>query len=1253
MSDIDHAIRLHRSGRLAEARATYETILAADPARADALQLLGVIAQQEGRHEEAARLIGEAVRLSPEDASYRSNLALALRSLGRREEAIRELREAVRLAPDYAVAATNLATLLAETGAPAAAEAALEAACAADPGDVRALRRLGLMRAQAGRLAEAVGPLEAAVRLSPDAVTLTNLGIVLKDLRRLAEAEEVLRRAVAAAPGSPEAANSLGLVLMDLGRLAEAKGVMQAALAIAGDHVDLLNNFAVLLKQLGRQHEGEEHLRRALAKSPDDPGALVNLGDLLVASGRSEEALAVLEKAVRLAPKSPEARNNLALALKALDRDQEATPHLEAALALAPGYLPAIHNLGNNLVATGRAAEGIAKFLDVLQRDPLNFPAIYSLATVTDHRLGDEAIGKIRALLQREDLAAEPKQLLHMAAASALDREGDHDRGIVHAIESGRLKRALDRRAGHGFSREAHARLVEAIEETFSRDALAGMATSGLDTMQPLFVVGMPRSGTTLVEQILASHPLVHGAGETDEIAAAAVAFCAGRIDGDDPSAYPRAMIGAEAPALAAAAERILARYGSSAARGRPEGELPAGWPARIVDKTTINFLHVGLIAALFPRAKIFHTLRDPRDTCVSCLFHNFTGTALNFTNDLGDLGHVHRLKDRLMAHWHEVFPGRILDVAYEALVDDAHGQIRRMLDHAALDWSDRCLDFHRLDRRVKTASNLQVRKPLYRSSVARWKRYDKHLGPLHDALEGKAVPEPPEPPEVAAEAASAGKLPPRPQSKFVMEGIAAHAAGRREEAVALLRRAVAEQPDDPRVRLNLGVALKDTGAVAEGEACYRQAIAMAPNFAAAHNNLGILLSQTDRHPEALASFEEALRHDPDHADARHNRGAVLAELHRHEAAIPEFRAAIAADPSDAEYHNSLGASLAVLGRTDEAIECYEKALAIDPGHAWAHFNRSQAWMLRGDWRRGLAEWEWRKKLPTFAQRAWEKPAWDGSPKPGQTLLVWCEQGLGDTLQFIRFSRQARGRVGRIVVECQPPLIPLLSRCPWIDELVAKGSPLPAHDCQASLLSLPHLLALDGDALGEGGPYLSADPALVSKWKEHLARHPGKKIGIAWQGNPKYKRDPFRSVPLAAFAPLALLPDVTLVSLQKGSGRDHLADPATQPFFPLVDLGSDVDEAAGAFMDTAAVMANLDLVITSDTSIPHLAGGLGVPVWLAVAANPDFRWLDRGDASPWYPRMRLFRQPRPGDWKSVFAAMKGALEGSGGPIRGA
>ena len=959
-----------------------------------------------------------------------------------------------------------------------------------------------------------------------------------------------------------------------------------------------------------------------------------------MATGRAEEALPPLHEAVRLAPRSPEARNNLALALKEVDREEEATPHLEAAVALNPRYLPAIHNLGNNLVATGRVAEGVGRFLEVLDRDPHNMPALYALATVTDHPLDDASLAKIDAMLADPAVGVEGRQLLHMAAAVALDRRGEHERGMGLAIEAGRLRRALDRRAGVGFSREECRRYVDAISDTFRADRMAGLPSSTLADDTPVFVVGMPRSGTTLVEQILASHPLVHGAGETDAIARAAMAIGRGRIDAGAPAAYPRAMARVPAAILHREARQVLAGYAESANRVRPS-EAAGTWPARIVDKTTINFYHVGLIGRLFPRARIIHTLRDPRDTAVSCLFHNFTGGGLHFTNDLGDLGLVHRLKDRLMAHWHEVYPGMILDVPYESLVEDPAGWTRRLLDHCGLAWSDRCLAFHMLERRVKTASNLQVRKPIYGSSVARWKRYERHLGPFLDALAGGDPPEPPEPAELEAERASwqAGAAP----SPLMAQGIAAHAAGRHAEAVDLLRRAVAASPADPRARVNLGVVLKGSGAIAESEQCYRQAITLAPAFVAAHNNLGILLSDTGRQAEAIACFEEALRIDPGFADARHNRGAVLAAIGRHHEAIDDFHAALAADAGQAEYHNSLGASLAVLGRTAEALACYERAITLDPDHAWAHFNRSQAWLLRGEWERGFAEWEWRRRLPVASRRTWEKPEWDGSALPGATLLAHCEQGLGDTLQFIRFVRAAKRRVGRVVVECQTPLVPLLSRCEFIDAVVPKGSPLPSHDVQASLLSLPHLLRLSGKQLGAEGPSLRADPGLVLRWKSVIDGLPGRTIGIAWQGNPKYSRDASRSVPLAAFAPLAALPGVTLVSLQKGFGREQLTVPGRRSPFPVVDLGEDLDEAAGAFMDTAAVMMHLDLVITSDTAIPHLAGGLGVPVWLAVSASPDFRWLDAGDRSPWYPSMRIFRQPRPGDWESAFSAIFSAL----------
>ncbi len=306
----------------------------------------------------------------------------------------------------------------------------------------------------------------------------------------------------------------------------------------------------------------------------------------------------------------------------------------------------------------------------------------------------------------------------------------------------------------------------------------------------------------------------------------------------------------------------------------------------------------------------------------------------------------------------------------------------------------------------------------------------------------------------------------------------------------------------------------------------------------------------------------------------------------------------------------------------------------------------SQAYLLLGQYETGWSEWEWRWKRPGAPQRDYlkDRPAWDGSPLPHGTILLDAEQGLGDTLQFVRFAKLVRQRVGRVILQCQAPLLPLLRRCSDIDTLVARGEPLPPFDVHASLMSLPGVFRVAQDTVPADVPYLSASPELIEKWKERLAQFPGLKIGIAWQGNPKYKRDRFRSISLPEFAPLAEVSGMTWISLQKGPGQEQLRNGSRPSSLEIVDLGNDVDEAAGAFMDTAAILKNLDLLITSDTALPHLAGAFGVPTWLAVAHSPDWRWQLTGTTSPWYPNMRLFRQPAIGDWHSVFTAMRDELQ---------
>jgi hypothetical protein len=326
-------------------------------------------------------------------------------------------------------------------------------------------------------------------------------------------------------------------------------------------------------------------------------------------------------------------------------------------------------------------------------------------------------------------------------------------------------------------------------------------------------------------------------------------------------------------------------------------------------------------------------------------------------------------------------------------------------------------------------------------------------------------------------------------------------------------------------------------------------------------------------------------------------------------------------------------------GQYDEALGRFDQALAIQPALAEARCDRGMLRLVQGDFAAGWPDYQWCRQ----SSGGWERapgPQWDGSPLDGRGILLYVEQGYGDALQFIRYAPLVKARGGRVIVACPGRLIPILSTCRGIDEFYDSQSddqPPPFH-AHAALTSLPGIFQTDLDSIPADVPYLSAGGELVEHWRKQLGDDGPLRVGINWQGNPKYGWDSYRSVPLAQFAPLADVERVRLFSLQKGFGIEQLA------LAPLAvnDLGSRLDHDA-AFCDTAAVVRNLDLVITSDTALAHLAGALGAPVWVALPFGPDWRWLLHREDSPWYPTMRLFRQPRFGDWPAVFRRIAGEL----------
>jgi hypothetical protein len=342
------------------------------------------------------------------------------------------------------------------------------------------------------------------------------------------------------------------------------------------------------------------------------------------------------------------------------------------------------------------------------------------------------------------------------------------------------------------------------------------------------------------------------------------------------------------------------------------------------------------------------------------------------------------------------------------------------------------------------------------------------------------------------------------------------------------------------------------------------------------------------------------------------------------------------------------------LGDAAGGLTAFAEALRLRPDYPKARTNRALALLQTGDYEQGWREYEWRWRTDDFTLRDFGRPRWDGSSLKGRVILLHAEQGLGDTLQFIRYAPLVQQRGGVVVVEAPPRLLPLLGRCPGIDRLVARGAALPEFDVEAPLLSLPALFGTTAATIPAPIPYLSTDPQRGEHWSVELRALAEFKVGIAWQGSPTYRGDRQRSVPLRHFEPLARVPGVRLVNLQKGHGSEQLESVAAN--WGVVDLGPRLDEGAGAFEDTAAVMAQLDLVICSDTSVAHLAGALGVATWLALPLACDWRWGQKGETTPWYPAMRLFRQKHWGNWDEVFARMAAELhEGrtaAGGPSPG-
>jgi tetratricopeptide (TPR) repeat protein len=718
--DIEAALAFHQLGNLGRAAGMYEAILAKRSEDVAALHLLGVVALQQGDLQRALCLLARAIALKPTVATFHCHIAEVHRRLGQYQLAVRECQTALALEPKYPEAANILGLVWQAQNQTAAAIAQFEEALRLDSQVADFHNNLAnALRIQGDRV-RAGEHFRQAIALDPNlAEAHNNLGQFLLEQHALQEALEHCRQAVRLKPDFAEAHNNLGNALREMGALEEAKACYAEALRLNPSVALVCNNMGQALQQEGKLDEAAAWYVKGLEQDSGSARIRINLASALQEQGKFSEAISNYETVLRAAPDSAEAHNGLGFARHEQGRYPEAMSHYRQAIELKPDFAAAHHNLGILREEMNDFPDAETCFREVLRHDPTHAGARAQLATMLGSRLPEADLVALRQLLAHPLLPATKKSALHFGLGHVLDVRGAYCEAAEHVEEANRLCREEWRKQGKSYNPAEHSQFVDDLIASFTKAFFRQAKDFGLETQRPVFIVGLPRSGTTLIEQILASHSQVFGAGE---LRLARQAFEAmPQVASLD--AAPMACL----PALDRGDVRRLARmHLNQLQEVSPEA-------ARVVDKMPDNYLYLGLLAVQFPRARFIHCRRDLRDVAVSCWMTNFRH--IRWARDTEHLAARFRDYRRTMDHWQSVLPVPLLEIHYEETVADLEAVARRLVSWCGLHWEPACLAFHKTRRPVRTASVAQVRQPLYSRAVARWKNYDHALSQLFSKL--------------------------------------------------------------------------------------------------------------------------------------------------------------------------------------------------------------------------------------------------------------------------------------------------------------------------------------------------------------------------------------------------------------------------------------------------------------------------------------------------------------------------------------
>ncbi len=685
--ELASGLRLHQAGRLDEAANLYEAALSRYPSNADACCLLGMIRNQQGDPVQAARLIEKAVAIRPGVASFHANLGLALQFQGQLARSAEEFGRALSLGPEDVAVHVNRGVVLRALGEKTSALEHFRRAVELNPHLAQARTNLGALLTELGRPEEALAHCEVAVTLEPMLVEgRINLGNTLRVLGRLREARASYLEAMRLDPTRGQAASGLGLT------------------ALQEDSKD----------------EALEWLRRAVSLEPRSVEFMRYLAEAAADRKLYPEVQACCERILEIDPDHAIAHNALGYILHETGRHEDARRRYEAAIRLNPDLAVAYHNLGVLEEELGNRNLAESHFRTTLRLEPTHATALARLATLLRDSLPDLDVTAIQRRLTEAELAPPDRANLLFGLAQVYDSRNEPAKSAACLRQANRLACVELERQGRAYEPSEHVRFVEAILSGFPRELFDRLAGAGLETTRPVFIFGMPRSGTTLIEQILASHPRVHGAGE--------IALARRSLD-----ELPE-ILGRDGNPLNCPEELDAQTLVELARRHDARLESLGGGCDRVASKMPENYFYLGLIALMFPRAVLIHCRRDLRDVALSCWLTNFD--EIRWANHFDHIASRFAAYRRLMDHWHTVLPSTIHEVDYEETVADLEGVARRLVSVCGLDWNPACLEFHRTRRPIRTASMTQVRQPIYRRSVGRWRLYESELSDLFSRVQ-------------------------------------------------------------------------------------------------------------------------------------------------------------------------------------------------------------------------------------------------------------------------------------------------------------------------------------------------------------------------------------------------------------------------------------------------------------------------------------------------------------------------------------